>query len=130
MMTNQSSNRYVEDGNEMNNVLRNNVNICHDGSQERMNCRAPGTDNEQGDYIQQSGIWALSVSNDFIGNRLINHYNAFFTQTSAFPNARGFAAGKVCTVNAPFGRFQSNVCHSNWRFGVFGGLTRAYGFPN
>jgi hypothetical protein len=114
-----SYSRYVEDGNEMFNTFRENVNICHDGSAERMNCRAPGTDNEQGDFIQQSGLWALSITNHFIGNRLINHYNAFFTQTSAFPNARGVAAGKVCTVNAPFGTFSNNVCHSNWRFGFY-----------
>lgn len=28
-----------------------------------------GTDNEQADCVQQAGIWALSVSNNFIGNR-------------------------------------------------------------
>lgn len=28
-----------------------------------------GTDNEQADCAQQAGIWALSVSNNFIGNR-------------------------------------------------------------
>lgn len=30
---------------------------------------AQGTDNEQADCVQQAGIWSLSVSNNFIGNR-------------------------------------------------------------
>lgn len=110
---------YVEDGNEMHNRFVENVVVCHDTSRERLNCRAPGTNNEQSDNIQQSGLWALSVTNDFVGNRLVNHYNAFFTQTSAFPNGQGLAAGKVCTIHAPFGNFEGNVCHSNWRFGFY-----------
>ena len=109
----------MEDGNELFNTIQNNVNICHDSSAERMNCHAPGTDNEQGDDIQQSGLWALSVTNNFIGNRLINHYNAFFTQTSAFPIGRGFSVNLICSINAPFGTFSGNVCHSNWRFGFY-----------
>jgi hypothetical protein len=43
----------------------------------------------------------------------------FSQKTSAFGWARGFAAGKVCTVHAPFGLFSGNVCHSNWRFGFY-----------
>ena len=31
-----------------------------------------GTDNEQADCVQQAGIWALSVSNNFIGNRCVH----------------------------------------------------------
>ena len=67
----------------------------------------------------QSGIWALSVTNDFIGNRVVNQYNGIFTQTSLFPEGRGAAAGKVCTQHAPLGTFKGNVCHSNERFGFY-----------
>ena len=38
-------------------------------------CRVTGTDNEQADCAQQAGIWALSTSNNFVGNRVANHYN-------------------------------------------------------
>ena len=67
----------------------------------------------------KSGIWALSVTNDFIGNRVVNQYNGIFTQTSLFPEGRGAAAGKVCTQHAPLGTFKRNVCHSNERFGFY-----------
>jgi len=46
-----------------------------------------GTDNEQADCVQQAGIWALSVSNNFIGNRCV------CTKHSAW----GANAGAVCT---------------------------------
>lgn len=36
-------------------------------------CRTGGTDNSNADENFQSGIWALSVSNDFIENRMVNH---------------------------------------------------------
>ena len=106
---------YIEDGNEMENKIIDNVVLCP----QKNNCKQPGTDNDQADDIQQSGLWALSVTNDFIGNRLVNHYNGFFTQTSAFPHGRGSAAGRVCTVHAPLGTFKDNVCHSNARFGFY-----------
>jgi beta-glucanase (GH16 family) len=110
---------YVEDGNEIGNVFKNNVVICHGSSQDRQECKAVGTDNDQADSVQQSGGWVLSTTNDFIGNRFANQYNAFFTQTSAFPWARGLSSGKVCTRFAPFGTFSGTVSHSNWRFGFY-----------
>ena len=106
---------YVEDGNELENVISYNVAICP----IKNGCKVGGTDNNQADDLQQSGLWALSVSNDFIGNRLVNMYNGFFTQTSAFPHGRGAAAGRVCTMYAPFGKISGNVCHSNERFGFY-----------
>jgi hypothetical protein len=33
-----------------------------------------GTDNEQADCVQQAGIWSLSVSNNFIGNRFVLYF--------------------------------------------------------
>ena len=43
-------------------------------------------------------MWALSVTNDFIGNRFIGHEEAFFTQTSAFPHGRGAAQGRCAAA--------------------------------
>ena len=57
-------------------MISYNVVICP----QKNGCKSPGTDNNQADDLQQSGIWALSVTNDFIGNRLVNQYNGFFTQ--------------------------------------------------
>ena len=103
---------YVEDGNEMENLFKNNVALCPVKGQ----CKIDGTDNTNADNIHQvspppspaatrpptdaaqSGMWALSVSNDFIGNRFIGHEEAFFTQTSAFPHGRGAAQGRCAAV--------------------------------
>ena len=54
---------YIEDGNEMQNTIRQNVALCP----RKESCRQSGTDNGLADQNHQSGIWALSVSNDFIG---------------------------------------------------------------
>ena len=58
---------YIEDGNEMHNKIIQNVGICPAKAQ----CKQPGTDNEHADNLHQSGIWALSVTNDFIENRMV-----------------------------------------------------------
>merc|ERR1719203_1504966 len=105
---------YVEDGNEMGNTISFNVNICNHGR-----CQVGGTDNDQADSGQQSGMWALSPTNDFLYNRMVNHYNGFFLQTSFAPHGRGMAQGKVCTVNSPWGNFTGNVHHSCSRFGFY-----------
>jgi len=110
---------YIEDGNEIENVIQDNVNICHASSQDSKACAAPGTDNDQADDVQQSGIWVLSVTNSFIGNRVVNHYNALFTQTTAFPYGKGSSSFEVCTKHSPLGIFKDNVHHSNWRFGFY-----------
>ena len=86
---------YVEDGNELENVISYNVAICP----IKNGCKVGGTDNNQADDLQQSGLWALSVSNDFIGNRLVNMYSGFFTQTSAFPHAA--ARGRMVRCAPP-----------------------------
>ena len=106
---------YIEDGNEMNNRIEQNVAICP----VRFQCKQGGTDNELADNAHQSGIWALSVSNDFIENRNVNHMEGFFTQTTAFGRGRGRASNRVCPMNAPLGIFRGNVQHSNARFGFY-----------
>jgi hypothetical protein len=110
---------YIEDGNEMGNVIRENVNICPDRGSPRLNCRALGTDNDHADNGHQSGIWSLSATNDFLYNRMVGHEHGFFLQTNAFPDGKGAARGKVCTLHSPLGRFVGNVHHSNSRFGFY-----------
>uniref|UniRef100_A0A7S2S122 CEMIP beta-helix domain-containing protein n=1 Tax=Mucochytrium quahogii TaxID=96639 RepID=A0A7S2S122_9STRA len=108
---------YIEDGDEMENDFVNNVNICHATGADSGACKATGTNNPDSDDVFQSGIWALSVSNNFYGNRLVNHQNGFFGQTSTFPKGKAFAANLVCTMHAYMGKYKGNVCHSNWRYG-------------
>jgi len=110
---------YVEDGNEMGNKIQYNVNICPYNKGGCHNCKVWATDNGEADNGQQSGMWAMSPTNDFLFNRMVNHWNGFFMQTSFAPYGRGFAEFKVCTVNSPWGNFTGNVHHSNCRFGFY-----------
>ena len=50
-------------------------------------------------YRTQAGIWALSASNDFIGNRVSNHYNGIYFQSTLFRCA--LACATVCSWREP-----------------------------
>lgn len=105
---------YIEDGNEMENDILGNVNICPvQGA-----CRQTGTDNPESDDITQSGIWAVSLSNNFVGNRMVNHLNGFSGKASPFPDGRGFAQNFECPQHSAFGNISSNVFHSNQNYGM------------
>jgi hypothetical protein len=84
-------------------------------------CRITGTDNAQSDCIQQAGIWALSATNNFIGNRVANNYNGIYFQSTIFANGRlGTDSNmKVCPVHSNWGVIKNNVCHSHQRFGWY-----------
>merc|ERR1712216_1113648 len=81
--------------------------------------RQTETDNPTSDDIQQSGMWSLSPTNNFIANRMVGHLHGFFQTTSAFGNAKGEALNKVCTRYAPLGTYRANVNHGNERFGFY-----------
>lgn len=66
-----------------------------------------------------SGIYALGVSNDFIGNRVAHWQNTIFTPGSFDPRGNGVAWGKVCTVHHAFGVFRGQVTHGGGRFGLY-----------
>ena len=102
----------------MHNSFIRNVGVCPQRHVHN-NCRQSGTDNAHADDLNQSGIWALSVTNNFIENRMANHEHGLFTQTTAFTRGRGEATNRVCTMNAPLGTFRGNVQHSNARFGFY-----------
>jgi hypothetical protein len=139
---------YVEEGICLNNTISYNVNLCPvglssetfwdsganrwitgagchtdygDPSLKQGGCRICGTDNFQADSYQQSGLWALSATNDFLHNRFINHYNCFYTQTTLFSRGRSDTPsfGKVCPMGSPFGKIVGTVCHSCQRFGMY-----------
>ena len=116
----KGSNLYIEDGQERNNTLQGNVAVCpNPWGGPSGGCTAPGTDNQQADTIQQSGIWAISASNHFIGNRCANHRNGLFLQSTAFVLGRNSAQGKVRPMHSRFGTIRGNVFHSNQRFGFY-----------
>jgi hypothetical protein len=109
---------YIEDGNEMGNLIKENVLICpHPGG----GCSTGGTDNNIADGSGHAGLWALSPNNDFVGNRISNMIEGFFlgVQNSPFGKNGGMAFNKVCTMHTPFGRFERNVNHNNRRFGFY-----------
>ena len=75
---------YVEDGNEMSNMITHNVVICpwaRDGPLR--GCTVPGTDNAEADTaLNQAGLWALPAGNHIIGNRFSNSFNGLFLQSN------------------------------------------------
>ena len=85
-------------------------------------CRILGTDNNQADCVQHAAFWALSATNDFIGNRAVNAYNGIYFQSTLFLNGRQSEPAsfhKVYPLSNPIGTIRSNVCHSCYRFGWY-----------
>jgi len=113
----RGANIYIEDGNELGNTVSYNVAICP-WRYDEGGCSVPGTSNSQGDTsINQAGIYAVTPTNNLIGNRMANHFNGMFIETNGI--GRGPAYGKVCTRYTPVGRIEGNVFHSNGRFGTY-----------
>jgi len=84
-------------------------------------CRITGTDNEQADCVQQAGLWSLSTTNNFIGNRISNAYNGIYFQSTHFSQGRPGTDDyhKVCPMHSTFGTISGNVVHSCGRFGWY-----------
>jgi hypothetical protein len=115
---------YVEDGNEMHNVIAHNVIICPFplNDPQLHGCTVPGTDNDQSDTsLNQAGLWALSFSNFVVGNRAANSFNGMLYQAQGFPDGRATTLGHLCTDNQDFGRLEGNTWHGHGRFGTVGG---------
>mmetsp|Transcript_35303 Transcript_35303/g.94015 ORF Transcript_35303/g.94015 Transcript_35303/m.94015 type:complete len:1048 (-) Transcript_35303:226-3369(-) len=102
---------YTEDGNEMNNVISNNVVMCSWWEK----CSVTWLNN----FNQVAGIFLIGMTNDLIGNRVVGHENGIWTNGAARAHGHGKAAGKVCVMNAPFGVIRGNVNHDCHRFGVY-----------
>ena len=124
---------YIEDGNEMNNTLRENVLICptrsngvdrgvgsgFDGTGYR--CKLEGVpEHADSDFMEQAGIYALSASTHFIGNRISGHENALYVNHQGDRIwGIGGAAGRTCIMSTPFGTTRGNVLHNNVGFGWY-----------
>ena len=112
---------YIEDGNEMWNRVTYNMVICPWSREGPMRgCTAPGTDNDQADTaLNQAGLWALSATNHFVGNRFANSFNGLFIQSNFAPSGRGAAQGACCTEYEGLGRVRGNTNHGHGRFGWY-----------
>ena len=118
----RGANIYIEDGNEMYNLLSYNVAICPWKLNTNMGgCTIPGTDNADADTsVNQAGLWALGFVNHVIGNRFANHFNGMFYQAGfAGGVGRGGAQGKLCTTDQTLGRLEGNTFHGSQRFGTY-----------
>lgn len=109
---------YTEDGNEMLNVISNNVFICHDIYYCRIewqNVLGVGPAQKEG------GIFMFGMANDVIGNHVVGHEHGLWTQGAGQGDGRpfGFSLGKVCNQHIPFGKIQGNVFHDCQRFGTY-----------
>jgi len=111
---------YIEDGNEMYNYIKYNINICPFPLNDNTlhGCTIPGTSNGVADTSDnQSGFFALAATNDLIGNRASNSFNGMFLFGATI--GRGSSAGKVCGPDARIGRIEGNVFHGHGRFGTY-----------
>jgi len=103
---------YTEDGNEMNNTISRNVLVCPG---EALSCSATW----QGKVAAQAGLYLIGMTNHILENRMVGYENGIWTPGTHHPNGQGEAVGKICTQYAPFGEFRGNVCHDNYRFGLY-----------
>jgi len=118
---------YLEDGSETGNIIKDNALVCPtmagcnlcDGVPEQI----------RGDCHEQSGVYAISPYNDFVGNHIAGHENALFHDQSA-GGAKTWGGGivknKVCPQAYPFGIVKGNYFHNNNGFGFYAPQS---GFP-
>ena len=94
---------YIEDGNEMNNTIVNNVIISRTVTETKS--------------FKETALYAIGMSNHFIGNRMVAYQNTFFSPGGCCGD--GVAWGKVCPKWTPFGTFKGQVTHESGRFGLY-----------
>lgn len=110
---------YIEDGNEMYNQIKYNINICPFPFDDNIlhGCTVPGTSNRIADTSDnQSAFYTRAATNDLIGNRAANSFNGMLLFGGS--PGRGNSYGKVCAPDARIGRTEGNVFHGHGRFGT------------
>eukprot|EP00443_Scrippsiella_acuminata_P042009 CAMPEP_0115286310 /NCGR_PEP_ID=MMETSP0270-20121206/61878_1 /TAXON_ID=71861 /ORGANISM="Scrippsiella trochoidea, Strain CCMP3099" /LENGTH=1525 /DNA_ID=CAMNT_0002703355 /DNA_START=436 /DNA_END=5010 /DNA_ORIENTATION=+ len=103
---------YTEDGNEMNNVISNNVVICSRWQVCAVSWLGKNS-------LQGGGIYMIGMTNDVLYNRIAGYEHGLYTPGSAFPRGQGYAWGRVCPQFTPFGAIRGNVNHDNERYGLY-----------
>jgi len=103
---------YIEDGNELNNTLRENVAIC-------TNLRRCAVDWVSGVAVQTAGIFMIGMTNHILENRIVGYENGIWTPGSFRGTGHGLATGRTCPQFYPFGDWRGNTCHDCNRFGLY-----------
>jgi len=101
---------YIEDGNEMHNIMRHNVVICSHWTI----CSVPWLL-----HAAYAGIYIVAMTNDMIGNRIAGYENGIWTPGATWPGGQGVASHRVCPQFMPYGTIRGNVNHDNQRFGLY-----------
>ena len=119
---------YIEDGNEMFNMVKYNIAVCpwikgasfnaDVESPHGAGCAIPGTDNFGTDSDSFVGIWSISPTNYLIGNRVPNYYNGIFVEVQR-NGGQGRAEGQVCAQHSAIVGFEGNTAHGAQRFGTY-----------
>ena len=112
---------YMEDGNEWSNYVLDNAATCLGWHHCKISPNTWVTANGlQQDYMEQGGIWGVSPSNVYIGNRMSMHENGFFIDSkNPFADGQGLAQNRICANKQPVLTIRSNVQHSNTGFGFY-----------
>jgi hypothetical protein len=110
---------YLEDGNERDNTIKDNALVCPTVA----GCKLKnGPDkHKSSDDAEQTGLYAVAATNDFIGNHIAGMENAFFQDFQSGRKVWGDSRsrGKSCPTASPFGRISHNYFHNNAGFGFY-----------
>lgn len=111
---------YVQDGNELWNRFKYNVVICPWNQDKSSGCTVPGTDNPTADSnLDQSAFYAITPSNDLIGNRFSGSISGIFYELDAYEFGKENAYTHVKSIYSDFGHIEGNVNHDMVRFGIW-----------
>ncbi|MBV72484.1 MAG: hypothetical protein CMH52_14260 [Myxococcales bacterium] len=115
---------YIEDGNELFNVVEENVVLCTEVQSNNLLCKLKNAANRpettDSDWNEVSGIYFLAAMNHTIGNRVFGYDNAMYVnRNTSGQTGLGMARGKLCTSASPFGYTVGNVFHNNAGFGWY-----------
>ena len=123
---------YIEDGNELYNIVEENVVVCSEpqfsgpaglvprGTKCRLRNNSNRPQTADSDWDELAGIYFLSATNHLIGNRVSGYDNALYVNSNvAGTHGLGMARGQVCVPGAPFGFTVGNVFHNNGGFGWY-----------
>ena len=117
----RGANIYMEDGNEWSNYVLDNAATCVGWHHCKISPNTWSNANGlQQDYMEQGGVWGISPSNIYIGNRMSMHENGFFIDSkNPFADGQGLAQNRICANNQPVITIRGNVQHSNTGFGFY-----------
>ena len=115
---------YIEDGNELYNVVEENVVMCSELQSNSTLCKLKNARNRpettDSDWNEVSGLYFLAPMNHTIGNRVFGYDNAMYVnRNTSGQTGLGMARGKLCISAFPFGYTVGNVFHNNAGFGWY-----------